>query len=297
MDLRGLSYVLVTPFDTNGAVDVGSVRRVTDFAIEAGAKSVVALGVTGEADRLVDDERRAVLEAVVAQARGRVPVIAGASHGGTDGALQRTREAARLGAQAVLVTPPRLEKPNPAAVVEHYRRVGEGGLPIVVQDYPPVSGVTLTAELLVTILEKAPLTQYVKLEDPPTPQKVGEIVGRLGDRVGVFGGLSGLYLLEELARGAAGVMTGFPYPEALVEVLEAYWAGDQDAAARAFDRVLPLIVFEAQPVLGVAIRKELLRRRGVIAHAAVRAPGRGLDAETQLALTRVCERVGLLVEA
>src|SRR5207247_3105250 len=116
------------------------------------------------------------------------------------------------------------------------------------------------------------------------------ILAAAGDTpVAILGGLGGVFLLEELLAGTAGVMTGFAFPEVLVKVFTLYRAGQIDEAADVFYRFVPLMRFEFQEGVGMAIRKEVLRRRGALAHAGIRAPGGHLDETTRLALDRVME--------
>jgi 4-hydroxy-tetrahydrodipicolinate synthase len=160
-------------------------------------------------------------------------------------------------------------------------------IPIVIQDYPPISGFTMEASLLARIAREVPTARTIKLEDPPTPLKTTRILEQSkGMEVGILGGLGGVFLLEELLAGAAGVMTGFAYPEILVEVVRAFKAGDVGRAANAFYPFVSLMRFEFQEGIGMAIRKEVLRRRGAIKSAAIRAPGAVLDRATIEALDR-----------
>jgi 4-hydroxy-tetrahydrodipicolinate synthase len=189
-----------------------------------------------------------------------------------------------------MISPPRMAKLNSEAVLRHFVAVAEAvdGIEIVVQDYPPISGFTMEPELLVRIAREVPRARTIKLEDPPTPFKTSRILAAAGDlQVRIFGGLGGVYLLEELISGATGAMTGFAYPETLVEIVRSYRAGDVDHAADVFYRNVPLMRFEFQEGIGMAIRKEVLRRRGALASAATRAPATKLDAATIAALDRV----------
>ncbi len=171
----------------------------------------------------------------------------------------------------------------------HFKSLAEAvDLPIVVQDYPPISGFAMEAPLLARIAREVPAARTIKLEDPPTPFKTSRILMAAGDaRVAVLGGLGGVFLLEELAAGAAGVMTGFAYPEVLVKVVALYRAGRVDEAADLFYRFVPLMRFEFQEGIGMAIRKEVFRRRGALADGSTRAPGPALDDTTRAALDRV----------
>ena len=289
MTFEGVFSVLPTPFRGGGDIDVASLRRVVDLIVGAGVKGVTALGVTGEVARLTERERHLVVETVVQQVNGRAEVIVGASADGVRTCVEYSREAKSLGASAVMVSPPRMLKLNTESVVNHYKALAEAvDLPIVVQDYPPISGFAMEAGLLARIAREVPAARTVKLEDPPTPFKTARILAAAGEtKVAILGGLGGVFLLEELLAGAAGVMTGFAYPEVLVQVVSLYRAGRLDEAADVFYRFVPLMRFEFQEGIGMAIRKEVFRRRGAIEDASTRAPGALLDEGTRAALDRV----------
>jgi 4-hydroxy-tetrahydrodipicolinate synthase len=281
--------VLATPFTPSGDVDLESLKRVVDLAVKAGVDGVTALGVTGEVARLDDKERGQVVDTVVEHMNGRAKVIVGASADGVRTCVEYARQAKAIGGDAVMVSPPRMLKLNTESVVNHYKALAEAvDLPIVVQDYPPISGFAMEAGLLARIARDVPSARTIKLEDPPTPFKTTRILAAAGEtNVAILGGLGGVFLLEELMAGAAGVMTGFAYPEVLVKIVSLYRAGRIDEAADVFYRFVPLMRFEFQEGIGMAIRKEVLRRRGAIAHAATRAPGPTLDDATKAALDRM----------
>ena len=289
MKLEGVYSVLPTPFDANGEVDEASLRRVVDLFVDAGVNGVTALGVTGEVARLEEAERSRVLEVVAEQVGGRVGLVAGTTADGTRTCIKYSAHAKALGATAVMVSPPRMAKLSSDAVVRHFATLAAAvDVEIVVQDYPPISGYTMEPALLARIAREIPRARTIKLEDPPTPFKTSRILEHAGDLdVRIFGGLGGVFLLEELMAGATGAMTGFAFPEVLVQVVRLFRAGDVDAAAEVFYGAVPLMRFEFQEGIGMAIRKEVLRRRGALSSAATRAPAAGLDATTRAALDRV----------
>lgn len=289
MDFRGVFSVLPTPFSDSGELDMDSLRRVVDLFLAAGVNGFTALGVTGEVARLTEREKATVLETVVKQVNGRVPVVAGTSSDGLRTCIEATRMAHGTGATAVMVSPPRSPKLNSESVVNHYKQLAAAvDIPIVVQDYPPTSGFYMEAALLVRIAREVPAARCIKLEDAPTPFKTAQIRQQSGDvKVAILGGLGGVYLLEELIAGADGAMTGFAYPEMLVEIVTLFRSGDIDKAADAFYRYVPLMRFEFQEGVGMAIRKEVLRRRGALASSAIRPPGGALNASTTQALDRL----------
>jgi len=289
LGFEGVYSVLPTPFKAGGDVDVDGLKRVVDLFVEAGVDGLTALGVTGEVARLGERERTLVAETVIRHVDGRVRVIVGASADGIGTCIEYSREAERLGASAVMVSPVRALKLNSEAVVSQYKALaGQIGIPIVVQDYPPISGFAMEPALLVRIAREVPSARTIKLEEPPTPFKAARILSAAGDlRIDILGGLGGVFLLEELLAGAAGAMTGFAYPEVLVKVVSLFKAGQVDEAAETFYRFVPLMRFEFQEGIGQAIRKEVLRRRGALADASTRAPGPVLDDRTREALDRV----------
>ncbi len=289
MAFEGVYSIIPTAFTDSGDFDEASQRKVVDLFISKGANGLTALGVTGEVARLEEHERARVLEVVVTHANGRVPIVAGTSADGTRTCISYTRQAKALGAAAVMVSPPRMPKLNSGAVVNHYKALADAvDLPIVVQDYPPIAGFAMEPALLARIAKEIPSARTIKLEDPPTPFKTSRILEACaGTPVQIFGGLGGVFLLEELIAGATGAMTGFAFPEILVRIMNHWRAGEHDAAADVFYRAVPLMRFEFQEGIGMAIRKEVLRRRGALASAATRAPAGGLDAATKASLDRV----------
>jgi 4-hydroxy-tetrahydrodipicolinate synthase len=262
--LEGVWNIVPTPFTDDGELDVASLATLTDFVVERGVDGMTILGVLGEAIKLSDTERTTVIDGVIGHAAGRVPVCVGVSAPSTARAIGYAREAQGHGAHSVMLAPPQLARPNDAAVRAHYLAVaGAIDLPVVVQDLAAAS----------------PRLRVIKLEDEPTPPKAGRLLA--GDpALRVLGGLGGRMLIEELRRGCAGTMTGFSYPELLVDIVGRYRSGDHEGATLAFHRACPLIRFEDQAGLNLPIRKLIYQRRGAISFARVRAPGPTLDAGT-----------------
>ena len=272
-DFHGVHWMLATPFDEKEELDTDSIPGLVEKAREAGCKGVVALGMMGEAHRLTDREARLVAETVVEAADG-MPVTLGTSAPSTMAAIARSKEAQDLGATAVMIASPPMARSNLDAVYAHYHRIAEAvDLPIIVQDYPKITGVHMPPEFFARLAEGIPSVQYCKIEAPPTPPKISAILQLTGDRLTVFGGLGGLFLLDELVHGAAGAMTGFAYPEVLVEICRHMDEGDRARAEEVFYRYLPLILFEVQEGIDLGIRKAALCHRGLISTPRVRHPG------------------------
>jgi 4-hydroxy-tetrahydrodipicolinate synthase len=291
----GIFHILATPFREDGALDTTGFPRLIESVLSTGVNGLTILGIAGEAHRLTDEERRRVVETVVKETRGRVPVAVGVSASGTHLATAFARMAREHGADALMVAPPTGLK-NLEAVADYYRIVAAAtGLPIVLQDEPVTTQVNMPAPFIAQVCAEIAQIQAVKLEEPPTLPKITRLRALFGDRVAIFGGLGGVYFFEELSRGADGAMTGFPYPEALRAIREHFVAGRRDEARALFYRWLPLIRYESQPGAtpgtAVGIRKEILRRRGWIASALVRPPAPALDAATQTELDELLAAV------
>lgn len=294
--ITGVFNILATPFDSTGAVDIVSLRRLVNFQIDLGVFGLTILGVLGEAAKLSVDERKLVVETVMETVEGRVAVVVGTSHQDTATCIQLSKNAFTSGAGAVMISPLRIsgsQDQKNTRVKAFYQEVAASvEQPIVVQDFPPVNDVIMPAEVLAWLAEAIPNIRHLKLEDPPLMQKISAIRA-LTDKYEFFGGLGGMFFLEELQRGAAGTMTGFAFTEILVAIYQAYRNSQIDEAEAIFDRYLPLIRFENQPIINLSIRKALLHRRGAIADACLREPFVPIDQGTHEEIDRVLRRVGI----
>jgi 4-hydroxy-tetrahydrodipicolinate synthase len=291
--LCGVYNIVPTPFDESGALDVPSLRRLVDFVIGTGVTGITILGVLGEAGKLSEAERTRTLEVAIETAADRVPVCVGATHAATDRCIAYSREAEAAGAAALLVAPPALARSNEAAVRRHYEAVSAAtSLPLVVQDYPPVSGVFMTPAFIGALASDVPACRWLKLEDDPTAPKTSAVLAS-NPAIGVFGGLGGVFMLEELQRGAIGTMTGFGFPEVLVAVYQRFAAGDVEGAQEVFFRYVPLMRFENQTGINLPLRKHIYQVRGVIASSRARAPHATLDAITLRELDGILTYLGL----
>ena len=288
VELGGTWFVLPTAFSEDGSLDLEAQKRLVEAVVSWGVDGLTAMGVTSEASALSPEERSAAL-AAVADA-GRVPLVVGCSAGSVEAVVRLMEHAAGLGAVAAMVSAPP-GHPDPTSLPAFFGEVAaNAALPLVVQDEPKATGVMIPADLLLLCL-RASGARAVKLEDAPTPPKIARLL-RADGGLRVFGGLGGVSSLEELEEGACGTMTGFAFPEILRAVREAVERGDPAGAAATFERFLPLIRFEAQPQVGLAIRKELLRRRGALRTAATRTTG-PLPREVLDLLDEVLRRVGI----
>ncbi|MEO8908362.1 MAG: dihydrodipicolinate synthase family protein [Microbacteriaceae bacterium] len=290
--ISGVCHIMITPFTDDQSIDYEGIKGVVAAAISAGSTAVVPLAIMGEAHKLLDTERRAVLEAVVAAANGETAVIAGISSESTFVAAARAREAETAGVDCVMMAPPRNSLVG-SGLLKHYANVAmASSLPLVVQDEPVSTNVRLVPDFFAE-LSAVPGIIAAKVEDPPSPQKITAIRSAAPD-LACFGGLGGVSFLEELQRGACGTMTGFGYPRILVDVHRAHLAGDRDKAREIFYHYLPIIRFEAQlGTGGVAIRKALFAERGIIGSSTERDPSHAIDDQTLIELRELIDALQL----
>ncbi len=280
---RGVWGILATPFHADGSVDVVSLERQIEFFAGTGARGVVALGVFGEAAKLDASERAQVATTAltVAQRLGLGAVI-GITTLGREETIEQAEAAVAV---AIEVAGPGALAPggllrglmvqvptdDPDLLAEHLTAVHEAtGAGIVAQDYPRSSGVTIAADVLARAVAPLTFVVAVKAESTPTPLAVAALAA--GCDAPLFGGLGGVALIDELGAGASGAMTGFSFPEGLSATVAAFEEGGIDAARDVWARWLPLAIFEQQEGLALGIRKEILRRRGVIDDAYARPP-------------------------
>ncbi|MGN9809312.1 dihydrodipicolinate synthase family protein [Micromonospora sp. BQ11] len=283
-DVRGLIPVLATPFRADGELDLDSLARLVDFQVSAGVDGVAVFGFASEGFALTARERAEILRVVTARVGPRVPVVAGVGATGTREAVEQAAAAAEAGASVAMLIPPHMVKPNPAQIVDFYGTVaGDGGLPVMVQDAPASTGVTMPVPLIAELSKLTGVTS-VKVETQPTAPKLGAVVSAVAPDCLVLGGQNALFLLEEYDRGAAGTMPACEFPDLLRTVLD---ASDPAAARAAFNRVLPLIRFGLQPGIAWSIHKHVLVRRGVIDTATVRPPAVDADPATLAALDAI----------
>lgn len=272
---QGLWGVLATPFDEALAVDLASLRTEVESFVADGCDGLVALGVFGEASSLSADEADEVAHTVASVTD--LPYVLGLSERHPDAVVSQARRLLAAVPRPPVALMAQIADANPAVAAASLRGLYEAtGIGILLQDYPVVSGITVSDEQVVTIVESCPFVVGVKSETPPTSVAIAHLAPRLD--VPVFGGLGGVGLLDELAAGSAGAMTGFSHPAVLASVLAAYRDGGFVTARDVWAPWLPLANFEGQLRVGLAIRKEVLRRRGVIASARVRRPARSLPA-------------------
>lgn len=291
ISFKGVFPILVTPFDAKEIVDLESFVRVVRFMAEIGVDGVTILGVLGESNRMVDSEREQLIMAAVAAADGRIPVVVGTSHKGTQATLYLSMMAESLGASAVMMTPSKEAVPNEERIFEYFRKVAnEINIPIVLQDHPGSTEVHLSAPLILRMVNEIPRIACIKQEAPPTPAKIAALISGMKERrVPILTGLGALYGMFDLERGSDGYMTGFAFPEVLISMVKAVGAGRIEEAWKLYLRFLPLIVFEQQP--GIGIRKEIYRLRGLLRSNRVRHPGAQLVASAGEQLQSVIARI------
>ncbi|HEY0120823.1 MAG TPA: dihydrodipicolinate synthase family protein [Rhizobium sp.] len=296
-DFKGVCVIAATPFTDNSEVDFESIDSLVDFYLAAGVSGMTVLGMMGEANKLSEDDSIKVMSRFVTRTDGRVPVVVGVSNPGLDNLAGFTKRSMDFGAAGVMVAPISTSKTE-EQVFRYFETVCSAigsSVPVVLQDYPFVTTVNISVDTIHRICDNFEQVVMLKHEDMPGLEKLSRLREAPSDeshkRVSILVGNGGLYLPQELARGADGAMTGFAYPEMLVKVVKWFEEGKQQEAEDLFDIYLPLLRHEFQPGFGLALRKEVLRRRGAIKSAALRRPGACLSKLDHDELTKIMDRL------
>ncbi|MDN4015371.1 dihydrodipicolinate synthase family protein [Zwartia panacis] len=294
---EGVYLITVTPFKDNGDLDLASTDRMVDFCLERGVTGLTILGIMGEATKLTAEESRQFVRQVLARVQGKVPVVVGASAAGFAPMSELTKSVMDMGAAGVMVAPPSTVRTDDQ-ICSYFDMVTETlgpDVPWCLQDHPTSTGVQMSSSVVLRILKNSPTCVMLKHEDFPGLAKLSAVRQAIekGDlrKISILtGNGGGLFLPEEMVRGANGAMTGFAYPEMMVDVVNAFKAGNVERAFDIFDCYLPLAKYEQQAGVGLAVRKHLLAQRGAIASAAVRKPGPKLSALDLADIARLVAR-------
>ena len=281
--LTGVYPILATPFRADGTPDDGDLARLIDFIVAAHADGIVFPGVASEFETMTPDERRHLVDIVARQVAGRIPLVIGVSAADATTAVSLAVHARTAGAVALMAVAPATLKGNPVAIADYYANIAASGVPIILQNAPPPAGCALSPDEVIAVLRGNPGIRYVKEESLPCGQRITRLLSaRVPHLAGVFGGAGGRYLTDELARGACGTMPACELIDLHVRQFALHRAGDSNGVRYLFNRMLPLLNFQA--VFRMAMTKEVLRRRGVITATQVRAPGPRFDAGDLLEL-------------
>ncbi|MDA7550798.1 dihydrodipicolinate synthase family protein [Rhodobacteraceae bacterium] len=289
---KGVFTIAATPFLPDGALDLPSLDRLVDAYIEKGATGLTILGMMGEAEKLSAVESIEVIQAVTRHCD--IPVIVGVSAPGFAAMSTLSNAAMDAGTAGVMVAPPpRLRTDE--QIIRYYQDTSEvlGKTPFVLQDFPLATGVIISPSVILKIVEDCANCVMLKHEDWPGLEKITQLRQASdagGRRISILCGNGGMYLLEEMLRGADGAMTGFGYPEMMAQVIAAFNTGDVARARDIFDAYMPMIRYEAQPGMGLAIRKYSLAKQGIIAHPTLRKPGAKLTNQAKAEIDAISER-------
>ncbi len=275
----GVYVISITPFSEDGSIDFKSVDSLVEFFLEKGVTGITILGMMGEANKLSANESREFVKHILKRVNGRVPVVAGVTDAGIANLVNLSRFSMDEGCAGVMVAPATGLNTD-QKLYDYYAQVIEqlgSNIPLCYQDYPQSTGVSLSVECFNRMLSDFPQLVMLKHEDCPGLEKLTQVRDSAEKqglrRVSVLTGNGGLYLPQELHRGADGAMTGFAYPEMLTEVVSLHANAETEHAEDLYDAYLPLVRYEQQPGYGLAVRKEVLRRRGAVTCALSRAPG------------------------
>lgn len=263
--LHGVFPICATPFTTADEIDIPSLRRVVTHIVDSGAHGLVYPAIASEFQTLSDSERRAAVEVVAAATAGHTTLVIGVSSGTPEMSPQLAGEAAALGAAAVMLMPSARFGEDEAGLEALFSEVAARcDRPIILQNAPRPLGPALSTGAVLRLIERVPQISYVKEETPPCGHRISALIEGAPDALlGVFGGAGGRFLMDELARGAAGSMPACEFSRIHVEIYQTYRAGNHKRARDLFNQLLPLLSFES--VYRTTATKQILHQMGVIA--------------------------------
>ena len=294
---EGVFIISATPFAEDGELDLSSTDRLVDFYLESGVSGMTILGIMGEAQKLTADESLRFGKHIINRVGGRVPIVVGVSGASLDNMRRLSHSVMDAGAAGVMVAPmPGLG--TETKLNQYFKQVCKtlgAEVPICLQDYPQTTGVQFSVETILKLTRENEQIVMLKHEDWPGLTKLSRVRTESDTsstpRMSILVGNAALFLPQELQRGADGAMTGFAYPEMLVQVVDLHKSGKVDQAEDLFDVYLPMVRYEQQLGLGLAIRKEILHRRGLLKSPKVRSPGPSLTELDHSELTRLMDRL------
>lgn len=278
MQLRGVIPILNTAFHDNGDVDLYSQEKLVDFLLQSGVHGIALFGTASEGYTLNREEKDKISALVRRVVNGRVPIVVSTGSTGTRIAVEQSVAAQDAGADVLMIVPPYYLKPDGNGVRHYFESIAARvRIPIMIQDAPAMTGVTMPVSLLAGLCKTAGTIQYVKIEQPPTAPKISAFVGEVGEHGFALGGLNGQFLIEEVGRGSIGVMPGSDLADRFRSIWDLLESRKYEEAHRNFNVCLPLLRYELQPGLGVSTMKHNLVRRGILRSAAVRHPTLAID--------------------
>ena len=295
IEARGVYVIAPTPFQSDGKIDESSIDRMSDFFLKAGVDAITVLGQLGEAPKMTHAESVGIVQRVLG--RAKVPIVVGVSAPGFAAMRALTQDVMAMGAAGVMIAPPNTLRTDDS-IVQYYRQASEAigaDVPFVIQDYPLTFSVQMTPAVIRRIAMENPACWFLKHEDWPGLEKISQLRAWEKDgslkRLPILIGNNGLFLDFEMERGADGANTGYCFPDMLVDVVRLSKEGKRDEAHDLFDAHLPLIRYEQQPGPGMAVRKYVMMRRGIIASDTLRKPGAALSAQARSEVDYLMARI------
>lgn len=289
--LDGIVPILQTPFTPDGQLDVVSIQRLADHVIQAGAAGLIYPAVASEVSKLSLDERRAGLEAVLAQVDRRIPVVAGVSADSLEESRSLARHAEASGATGILAQAPQAVATDPVGLQDFFHRLaGSTDLILMIQDLDWQGG-GMPLETIQRLFEELPSFRCIKVETVLAGPKYSRILAATDGRLHVSGGWAVTQMLEGLERGVHAFMPEGSMVAIYRNILERFASGDREGARQLFESLLPILAFSNQHIdISVQFFKRVLAAKGIFETAAVRRPILELDAVQERSASALARR-------
>ncbi|WP_053218218.1 dihydrodipicolinate synthase family protein [Virgibacillus senegalensis] len=294
-ELNGVFPILATPFTDDYQVDYQSLKRLIRFQLEARVDGISIFGNASEMYTLTEDERELIGQVVMEEVAGKIPVVFGTGATGIPQAIQLSKKAEQAGASALMIIPPYMVKPDPQRIYDYFAEIAQAvNIPIMMQDAPIASGVSIPVDIMVKLANNYENIQYVKVESPPTTIKISKVLEQADGKLKVFGGLNGMYLFEEIRRGAVGTMPACEFPDVCVRIFELFHDRKEEEAKRYFFKHLPLIRIGTLAKYAMGVHKQILKDGGIISTSLVRNPNVPIDESIKEEIDLITTELDLL---
>jgi 4-hydroxy-tetrahydrodipicolinate synthase len=290
--IRGVWPVLCTPFTAEGAIDRAAMRRIVRFACDSGVQGVVFPGFASEVDDLTASERLELLEVVLDELGGSLPLIAGASAPTLDAAIARVKEVQLLRIGQVMIQAPKAIGTDARAVAAFYAAIAAAcpGVEIILQNAPAPRGSDLSPKAVQDVAHAVPAIRYVKEETIPSGGPISAILaGAPQHLAGVMGGGGARFVVDEFLRGACGAMPAVELADIHARMWRALESGAESEARMLYERTLPLLMIQSHARM--RLTKRALMLRGILGNDRVRAKIPEFDARDLSEISALMGRI------
>ena len=276
---KGVCPVINTPFNQDHNIDADGIRSIIEYVIDSGSQNIAIFALNSEPHKMTLGEKAETIKLFLESVNKRVKTLVGIVENSLTGAIRLAGLAADGGADGIIIYPPSLVPASGPQLLDYFKAISDSvDCPVMIQDAPKTTGVTMSAAFLLEVFEKVENVSYVKVECPLPVIKIAQILRETDGKMKCLSGNGGIYTIDAFTQGAWGVMPGIGLAGYFVKMYQYFSQGQVDKARDVFENMMPLLWFEDQSLeFFIACEKEILKHKGVIEFSHSRAPGHSLS--------------------